>query len=138
MSLSDNERQTIVRMEIEKAHKTFEDMEFCAHKQRWEAAANRLYYAIFHAVSALLIKDGHTVKSHRGILSQFGQHYVRTGVFSRNEGSLLSDLVIMRDNADYNLFYEADEEKISPYVEPTRHFIIMIEEYIGGTQQNNN
>ena len=27
MSLSDNERQTIVRMEIEKAHKTFEDME---------------------------------------------------------------------------------------------------------------
>lgn len=28
MSLSDNERQTIVRMEIGKAHKTFEDMEF--------------------------------------------------------------------------------------------------------------
>lgn len=30
---------------------------------------------------------------------------------SRQDGSLLSDLVIMRDNADYNCFFEADEEK---------------------------
>ena len=50
MELSDNERSTIVRMEMEKAHKTFADMEFCAKEQKWEAAANRLYYALFHAV----------------------------------------------------------------------------------------
>ena len=130
MSLSDNERQTIVRMEMEKARKTFADMEFCAHEQKWEAAANRIYYALFHAVSALLIKGGLNVKSHRVILSLFGQHYVRTGIFTREDGSLLSDLVIMRDNADYNLFFEANEEKISPYIEPTCLLIEKIEKYI--------
>ncbi|MBR6031974.1 MAG: HEPN domain-containing protein [Bacteroidaceae bacterium] len=132
MSLSDQERQTIVSMEMEKAHRTFADMEFCANKQRWEATANRLYYALFHAVSALLISGGHNVKSHRGTLSQFGQHYVRTGVFSREDGSLLSDLVIMRDNADYNLFFEATEEKIAPYIKPTKQLIEKIEQYIHG------
>ena len=69
MSLSDQERQTIVSMELEKAQRTFSDMEFCANEQKWEAAANRLYYALFHAVSALLISGGHNIKSHRGTLS---------------------------------------------------------------------
>lgn len=135
MSLSDNERQTIVRMEMEKAHRTFSDMEFCAHELKWEAAANRLYYAIFHAVSALLINDGQNVKSHRGILSLFGQFYVRTGIFSREDGSLLSELVIMRDNADYNLFYEANEEKVFPYIEPARRFVEKIEKYINREEE---
>ena len=130
MSLSDKERQTIVSMEMEKARRTFSDMEFCASEQKWEAAANRLYYALFHAVSALLICSGHNVKSHRAILSLFGQHFVRTGIFSREDGSLLSDLVIMRDNADYNLFYEATEKKIAPYIDPTRQLIEKIETYI--------
>ena len=35
MELSDNERSTIVRMEMEKAHKTFADMEFCAKEQKY-------------------------------------------------------------------------------------------------------
>lgn len=130
MNLSDSERATIVSLELDKAHKTFADMEFCAKEQKWEAAANRLYYALFHAVSALLINGGQNVKSRRGIMSLFGQQYVRTGLFSREDGSLLSDLVIMRDNADYNLFFEASEEKIVPYIEPTRQLIGKIETYI--------
>ena len=130
MSLSDSERRTIVRMEIEKAHTTFADMEFCANEQGWEAVANRLYYAMFHAVSAMLINGGLNVKSHRCILTLFGQHYVRTGIFTREDGALLSALVIMRDNADYNLFFEANEAKIAPYIEPARQLIGKIEEHI--------
>lgn len=130
MSLSDNERNTIVRLEMEKAWKTFADAEFCANEKKWETAANRLYYALFHAVSALLISEGMNVKSHRGILALFGQHYVRTGIFSREDGSLLSDLVIMRDNADYNCFFETSEEKFIPYIEPARLFIKRIEQHV--------
>lgn len=130
MSLSENERQIVVNRELEKAQRTFEDMEFCANEGKWEAASNRLYYALFHAMSALLISDGYNVKSHRGILAMFGEHYVRTGIFERKDGSLLSDLVIMRDNADYNCFYEADEEKLSPLIAPTKSLIDKIKQYI--------
>lgn len=130
MSLSDSERQTIVLLEMQKAHRTFADMEFCANEQKWEAAANRLYYALFHAVSALLINDGLNVKSHRGILTLFGQHFVRTGIFAHEDGSLLSNLVIMRDEADYNLYFNACEAKIAPYIKPTQLLIEKIEKYI--------
>ena len=80
MSLSENERQIIVEREMEKALRTFDDMDFNAREGKWEAAANRLYYALFHAMSALLIKDGHQVKSHRGVMAMFGEHYVRTEI----------------------------------------------------------
>ena len=130
MSLSENERSIIVSREIEKAERTFDDVLFCARENKWEAAANRLYYALFHAMSALLVSDGHRVKSHRGVLAMFGEHYVRTGLFSKKDGALLSDLVIMRDNADYNCFFEADEEKLKPYLEPTRLLIEKIKQYI--------
>ncbi|MCR5533724.1 MAG: HEPN domain-containing protein [Bacteroidaceae bacterium] len=130
MSLNENERQIIVSRELEKAERTFDDVVFCAKEGRWESAANRLYYALFHAMSALLISDGYTVKSHRGVISMFGEHYVRTDIFSKQDGSLLSELVIMRDNADYNCFFEADEEKLKPFIEPTKQLIEKIERYI--------
>lgn len=130
MSLSDSERKIIVSREIEKSDKTFCDALLCAKQGMWEASANRLYYALFHAMSALFICDSYQVKSHRGIMSKFGEHYVRTGVFSKKDGSLLSELVIMRDNADYNCFFEADEEKLSPYIEPTRILLEKIKDYI--------
>ena len=40
MSLSETERQIIVKMEMEKAQRTYEDMEFCAKEGKWEAAAS--------------------------------------------------------------------------------------------------
>lgn len=130
MTLSDSERLIVVNLEMEKAKRTFDDMSFCMQEGKWEVASNRLYYALFHALSALLISDGYNVKSHRGTLALFGEHYVRTGIFERKDGSLLSDLVIMRDNADYNCFFEANEEKLLPYIEPTRQLISKIGNYI--------
>ncbi len=40
----------------------------------------------------------------------------------------------MRDNADYNCFYEITEEKLTPYIEPTRQLIAKIKRYVGTEQ----
>ena len=57
MSLSESERRTIVTRELEKAQRTLDDAIFCANQGKWEAASNRFYYALFHAVSAMLVND---------------------------------------------------------------------------------
>ena len=130
MSLTDNERRVVVELELEKAQKTFRELDVLMNANMWNTAANRIYYALFHAVSALLINDGHAVKSHRGVLVQFGQHYVREGIFSGDDGRVLSELVILRDNADYNCFYEAAEENVRSYIVPVRDLIEKIRNYI--------
>ena len=66
MGLTDNERQVVVRLELETAASTFSDMLKMVEQDMLSAATNRLYYSLFHAMSALLISDGHNIKGHHG------------------------------------------------------------------------
>ncbi len=67
-------------------------------------AANRLYYSLFHAVSALLISDHHEVGTHRGAVNKFSLYYVKEGVFTKEEGRLYSRLQRLREDGDYNCY----------------------------------
>lgn len=49
MSLTNEERQIIVNLELEKAQNTFDAMELCVREKAFESAANRIYYAAFRA-----------------------------------------------------------------------------------------
>jgi len=97
MSLNDEERTTVVRLQLEKAHANFDQIALLSEAGYWDNVANRLYYALFHAVSALLISDGHNVGSHRGAVGAFGQNYVTTGIFTIEEGKHYSRLQGLRE-----------------------------------------
>lgn len=126
MSLTNEERQIMVSLEIEKAERFFIQAEKNAEIKEWDVVANRLYYALFHAVSALLIHDEHKVGSHKGAVMVFGQHYVKTGIFSAQDGRFYSQLQTMREKADYNSAWQTTEDIIYPVIEPVRNFIAKI------------
>ena len=44
MSMTDEERSILVRLELEKAHDTFEEIEILRQAGKWNGAANRVYY----------------------------------------------------------------------------------------------
>ena len=64
-------------------------------------AASRAYYAVFHAVRALLFSVGLEVKSHRGAVSLFGEHFVKSGRISAELGRTVAHLQRDREDADY-------------------------------------
>lgn len=64
-------------------------------------AINRAYYALFYAVSALLLEEGHRFKKHGGVRAAFNQHLVKTGRLSRKHGDLYNELFDKRLEADY-------------------------------------
>jgi uncharacterized protein (UPF0332 family) len=66
----------------------------------WSIIANRMYYALYHAVSAPLIKDNYKTSTHKGVMSLFNLHYVRTGIFTREEGALLGSIFAFRQGND--------------------------------------
>ena len=128
MSLTDEERAILVNLEYEKGKSFLEQAEKIVELGYWDMVANRLYNAVFHAVSALLIKNGHKVGTHKGVVLLFGQHYIKTGIFSINEGRLYSQLQTMREKADYVCTFQTSQEEIVPMLEPARKMI----EKIGG------
>ncbi len=48
---------------------------------------SRAYYAMFYAASALLASKGITRSRHSGVLSAFGEQFVRTGLIPSRAGS---------------------------------------------------
>ena len=123
MSLTDEERAILVNLEYEKGKSFLEQAEKIVELGYWDMVANRLYYAVFHAVSALLIKNGHKVGTHKGVVLLFGQHYIKTGIFSPVEGRLYSQLQTMREKADYVCTFQNSQEEITPMLEPARKMI---------------
>lgn len=115
MSLSDEERKAIVEYRIEKAWVALEDVEQVSKLARWSAAANRMYYTIYYAATALLIANGYTCRTHTGMITMIHKHFVLTGILSKEDGRLVGKVFDMRQEADYDDFMDADEEMIQTY-----------------------
>ena len=130
MSLKEEDRKIMVSLELEKADSTFAEHEGLTENGYWNTLANRLYYALFHAVSALLISDGREVGSHKGAAIRFHQYYVRQGIFTDDEGSFYSQMETLREKADYNCFFKVTEADITARIEPTRKLIEKTKAYI--------
>lgn len=131
MSLSKEERQTVVELEYEKALRFFNEAEKIATLELWDAVANRIYYSLFHAVLALLIKDGHSVGTHKGASILFGKHYVITGMIPMEYGRLYSQLQAMREKGDYNCNYNVTEEEIKPLLPLAHQLLESIHQLLG-------
>lgn len=115
MSLSDEERRAIVLYRIEKAKAALDDIRKILPLEMWSIIANRMYYALYYAASALLIHDGHKVGTHKGVIALFNLNYVKEGPLSREEGVLFSNVFAFRQGSDYDDFIDATEEDVKRY-----------------------
>lgn len=116
MSLTDEERQVMVDVEIERAEKILSQVETLRANALWDTLANRLYYALYHAVISLLIKNRIQVGTHKGAVVMFSREFVKTGIFSTEEGRVFSSLEQLRESGDYNCLIETTETEIVPYI----------------------
>ena len=97
MSLNNEERQILVQRELQKAHEAYEDIEILKARGRWNGAANRLYYSVFHAVNALFINDSIEAGRHKTSHSLFSMHYIKTGILPIDYGHLYNNLQRLRE-----------------------------------------
>ncbi len=130
MSLSIEERNIIVSLELKRARETYDDIGCLISANRLNGAANRMYYAVFHAVCALLIHDGHQVSTHKGSHALFSLHYIKTGILPREYGQLYSQLQTMREESDYNCAYDVEMDEIEQRLKPTKRLIEDIERLV--------
>jgi uncharacterized protein (UPF0332 family) len=130
MKLSEKEREAVVKYRLEKANKTLAEAVSNIENCCWHTAANRLYYACFYATCALLIKNGHVTRTHNGVFSLFGEHFITTGLINNEHNKFYRRILELRQTGDYDDFIEFSENEVSPLVEPTRLFIDTIENLI--------
>lgn len=93
--------QQIIQYRIQKAWETYEDAKFLLDTKSYASALNRIYYACFYKVGALLLTKNLSSSKHSGVKSLFNKHFVNQGSVDTKWGSFYSDLFQKRQDADY-------------------------------------
>lgn len=86
-------------------------------------AVNRGYYAMFYAGIALLASCGIGTSKHSGVVSLFGQHFVKTGQFSPDAGRHLRQAFELRQECDYADLVDPTREQAEEIVSHAESFI---------------
>ncbi len=132
MSLKEEDRRTMVGLELEKSAHFMEQADMMRDLKQWDMAANRYYYACFHAVQALFVHNGLAARRHTGMLSQFGLHFVKTGLVEDRLGGFLTRMEQLRQKGDYNCVFSITEEELCTIVEPAHELTGKITALIKG------
>ena len=74
MSLQETDRKEIVKFRLKKANDTFAEVPVQMQNKFYRTAANRLYYACYYALTALLINDCYEAHTHSGVKTLLGLH----------------------------------------------------------------
>jgi uncharacterized protein (UPF0332 family) len=73
-------------------------------------ASSRAYYAAFHAVSAVLARNGLAFSSHAQTLAAFNREFVKTGVLPSDTFRKFQRVFEDRQVADYDWTREVDKQ----------------------------
>ena len=120
----------LVRFRMERATKTLEEADVLAQAGSWNGCTNRLYYACFYAVSAIMVHDGESSSKHTGVRGFLNHQYIRTGRLEPDFGKFYNALFDMRLDGDYEDFVVFDEEKVRPLITEARQFVARVEELL--------
>lgn len=123
MSLTDEEKQSVIAYRLDKANKTLSDAKKVIEMELWATGANRLYYAAYYAVSSLLIASGLNTKTHEGIIRMFNMHFINTGKIDMEIGRQYNRLFTMRLTGDYGDCFDLQESDVKPMLEPAEQLI---------------
>jgi uncharacterized protein (UPF0332 family) len=78
----------------------------------WNASVNRIYYACYYVVIALLLKKDIDTGTHKGVRMMFGLNFVQAGIVSKEDGRFFSDLFDRRQTGDYDDYVSFDQETV--------------------------
>ena len=87
--LTGDERKVLVANKVRRSYETWMETKGIIANGYWYAAANRMYYALFHAVSAMLIANSIPANTHRGFLIQMNKYLVVEGTMTKEEARLV-------------------------------------------------
>jgi uncharacterized protein (UPF0332 family) len=117
------ELNDLIRYRCNRAREAIEEARILADSGHWNACVNRLYYACFYSVSALLSKSSLFSSKHTGVRSFFNLHFVKTGVVPKETALIYNLLFERRQEGDYEEFVVFKESDVKPWLKEAEYFV---------------
>ncbi len=129
--------KNIVKYRRKRAKETLEEAGLMLDNKKLFAAVNRIYYAVFYEVIALLLTKGLSSSKHSGVRSLFNKEFIKPGIIVEEHGDFYNRIFGFRQRADYEDFVEFDHGKVKEWLENAKKFINSVEQTIQKTIKSN-
>lgn len=126
-----NERKRIIEYWRRRARECLEDAKLLLQNKRLHSAVNRIYYALFYQVSALLLSRGLSFSKHSGVLAAFNREFVKTGKIDKELGKFYNRMFEHRKTGDYEELVEFEEEDVLKWLKTAEKFLQATDNLIG-------
>ncbi len=123
-------KEDLIRYRMDRARESLKEAEIMANTGHWNTCVNRLYYACFYAVTALLARHNLSSSKHSGVRGLFNRHFVKTGMISKDLATLYNDLFETRQESDYEDFVRIEESTVLPWIPKAKMFVDKIQELL--------
>jgi len=87
---------------MKKAGSNLESAQMLFDNGMYDSAVSSSYYAIFHAVSALLASKGMEFSKHKTVINKYNEEFIHTGLISSISFRSLTALFRLRLDCEYD------------------------------------
>jgi len=116
-------KEELIRYRQKKARETLEDAALLFESGRLFSTLNRIYYALFYEVLALLLTADLSPAKHTGVRALFNEYFVKAGKVPVGLGRFYSRMYDFRQKGDYGDFVEFEREKVREWLDQASTFI---------------
>jgi len=115
---------------IAKAEKFISTAEQALNTGDYDSCVSRCYYAMFFMAEAALLTKNLTASSHKGVITLFGEHFVKTKILERNLGKALNDAYDKRLVGDYGIGFTLTKHQAQDLLETAQDFVGRLKDYL--------
>jgi len=123
-------QQNLINYRRQKARETLEDAEILFSHKRIFSVVNRIYYALFYEIIALLLTQNLSSTKHSGVRSMFNEHFIKTGKVPVEIGKFYAHMFEFRQKGDYSDFIEFDVAKVEQWLMKAKQYLLELERII--------
>ena len=122
------EERDLIRYRLERAKETLDEARILISSGHKNAAVNRLYYACFYGVLALLKTKGLSSRKHSGVRSLFNSEFVKTGEIDVEWARFFAEMFENRQESDYTEFVRFKKKDVDAMHTKATKFVECISE----------
>jgi len=121
----------LIRYRLEEAEDSIKEAEVLLKEgMSMRAVMNRLYYAMFYAVLALLQEKEMGTSKHAGAISLFDREFVKKGVFDERMSKTLHRSFELRQRGDYMERVEVAKSDVDEILSEAKEFVRRVKTHL--------
>lgn len=121
----------LIKYRLEEAENSIKEAEVLLNEgMSLRSVMNRLYYAMFYAVLALLQEKELGTSKHYGAISLFDREFIKSGIFDKELSKTLHRAFELRQKGDYMEQAEVTKNDVDEMFPKTKDFVDKVKVYL--------